>query len=64
VFRFRIGLNTDRDPDPGLAFEVNTDPDPDLVLKVKTDPDPGFFMTNILPNFLFCNSQFLSQIAI
>ena len=30
VFRIRIGLNMDQDPD--LAFEVIT------------DPDPGFFM--------------------
>jgi len=30
VFRIRIGLNTDLDPDP--AFEVNMDPDPGFLM--------------------------------
>ena len=41
MFRIRIDLNTD--PDPDQAFEVNTDPDPAWDL----DSDPGFFLTNI-----------------
>ena len=52
VFRIRIGLTTDLDPDP--AFKVNSDLDQDPVFKVNTDPDPdpGFFMTSIYQLFL------------
>jgi len=59
VFRIRIDLNTDTDPDP--AFEVNTDPD----AASDPDSDPDFFMTKIKEIFLFENLTFFqSQIAI
>jgi len=42
VFRIRIDLNTDPEPDP--AFKVNTDPDP--------APDPDFLMTKMKEKIL------------
>jgi len=49
LFRIRIGLN--RDPDPDLAFEFNMDPNPAFEVNTDSDPafevntDPGFLMT-------------------
>ena len=52
MFRIRIDLNTDLDPDP--AFQVNTD----------SDLDPGFFMTKMEENSFFAKRFLQSLIAL
>ena len=54
MFRIRIDLNTDPDPDP--AFKVNTDLDP--------DSDPGFYMTKMYGIFFLKYKNSISSLKL